>query len=186
MAKEVAGLRERLIDQALRMLDEGAGEISLRGVAVAAGVSAMAPYRHFADKSALMAAVAERGFALLRDRVLAADRQTDPEAALVAQGLAYIAFAQAHPALFRLMFAGHGPAQPDAIEKRESGDTAYTVLSTRMGTIVRDPADVPAATLAAWGIVHGLAVLVLDGRLSPQASDARSALGLLVRGCQAP
>jgi AcrR family transcriptional regulator len=57
-----AGLRETLIVEALRMLEAGSEEPTLRAVARAAGVSAMAPYRHFPDKAGLMAAVANRGF----------------------------------------------------------------------------------------------------------------------------
>jgi AcrR family transcriptional regulator len=175
MASDHGGLRETLVAAALAMLESDAGEPSLRAVARAAGVSAMAPYRHFADKSALLAAVADRGFTVLRERLLAADGVADPRAALLGQGLAYIAFARAHPALFRLMFATQpGPAKPV-----DDTATAYDVLARRVGELV--PAQPETAALACWSIVHGLATLLLDGRLPGLGPEQeRRTLGLFV------
>lgn len=68
--------------------------MGLRAVAREAGVSAMAPYRHFRDKEALLAAVALHGFETLREVLLAADQQPDAQKALLAQGEAYVAFAR--------------------------------------------------------------------------------------------
>ncbi len=166
-------LRGVLIDRALDLLDAGDTELSLRGLARAAGVSAMAPYRHFADRAALMQAIAEAGFDRLRDRLAAADAGADaPVAALVAQGLAYIAFAHQHPILFRLMFSDELPA-----ERAGCGDIAYTVLADRVASL--GPSDPEAATIAAWGLVHGLATLMLDGRLPPDPAGHTAALRLL-------
>jgi len=168
-------LREALVAAALELLDTGDIAPSLREVARAAGVSAMAPYRHFADRDALLGAVAEYGFTQLRERVLIADDAADERTALVAQGRAYVDFALAHPALFRLMFSGEkSGGVPE-------GDTAYTVLARRVADIAPDRAEM--ATLAAWGLVHGLATLLLDTRIGTLPANAvDAALNLLVDG----
>ncbi|WP_131118468.1 TetR/AcrR family transcriptional regulator [Lichenihabitans psoromatis] len=170
-------LRTRLIRQAMLLLDEQPDELTLRGVARAAGVSAMAPYRHFADKAALMNTVKESGFASLREVLIEADRAENDQAALVAQGLAYIAFAVAHPALFRLMFTD---PKLDALSEPPSGDTAYGVLAGRIAKLLPDRAA--TAVTAAWAMVHGLATLTLDGRLSRDSGHARAVLDLFVDG----
>ena len=172
------GLRTTLVDAALDLLETGTGDLSLRAVARAAGVSAMAPYRHFADKAALLGAAAERGYALLRERLLEADAAGSPREALIAQGLAYIAFACARPALFRLMFAGPAEATLDAACKA----SGFTVLSQRVAGMVNDAAAAEAATLACWGLVHGLATLALDGRQPRDAAGDEAALRILVAG----
>src|ERR671929_1278117 len=102
-------LKTALLDAGEALLDEGgAGAVSLREAARRAGVSATAPYRHFADKEALLAALATRGFeqfgAAFED---AARDESDP---LAAMGLAYVRFALARPGRFRLMF---GPGISD-------------------------------------------------------------------------
>ncbi len=167
-------LRTRLIAAALASLERGE-EIGLRAVAREAGVSAMAPYRHFSDKAALLTAVVVRGFDDLREDLLAADACPEARDALVAQGEAYIAFARAHPTLFRLMFAGHDGGPPPV------EDNAYGVMVRRVAQLA--PADLEAATLACWAVVHGLATLALDGGLPTGGSPhERTALMLVISG----
>lgn len=145
---------------------EGSDDISLRAVARAAGVSAMAPYRHFPDKAALLAAVAARGFAALRTALQAADDTAEPGGALVAQAVAYVDFAVGNPALFRLMF---GPAREgDRLAPRNVGGTAFSVLAGRVAA-ESAPDERDALTLGCWALVHGLASLVLDGQLAEHA-----------------
>lgn len=167
-------LRARLLAAALAALVRGE-EVGLRAVARDAGVSAMAPYRHFRDKAALLAAVAMHGFFDLRTVLLAADAKPEPRAALVAQGEAYIAFARARPALFRLMFAGHDGGPPPV------EDNAYGVMVRRVRELA--PVDLDAATLACWSAVHGMATLALDGGLPANGSPhEHAALVLVVAG----
>lgn len=175
MADEVSSdLRTRLLAVALAALERGE-EVGLRAVARDAGVSAMAPYRHFRDKAALLEAVAMRGFDDLRSALQSADTQSDPAAALVTQGLAYLAFARAHPALFRLMFAGHKSGPPP------DGDNAYGVMTRRVREIT--PADPDAAALACWSAVHGMATLALDGGLPAGSTRLEhAALSIVVAG----
>lgn len=172
-------LHDRLVDCALTLLETGEADVSLRAVARAAAVSAMAPYRHFADKAALMAAVALRGFAMLEKDAQAADRAIDPGAALTRQGLAYIGFARDHPALFRLMFAdGAGMTLP-----HDQCQGAYALMAARVAQLA--PSDAQAGALACWGLVHGLATLALDGRLPPDPVAEQAALDLMARALTA-
>ncbi len=169
-----AGLRDTLLDHAIAMLEAGEAEPGIRALARAAGVSAMAPYRHFADKAALLSAVAERGFAMFLDALSAADAEGSDAERLVAQGVAYVAFAGAHPALFRAMFAcGAGaPKEPDA--------PAFTILTRRVAALVGE--DDPVAALGCWAIVHGLATLALDGGVPLAAPQVRAVLRTYVAG----
>lgn len=149
---------------------------SLRQLARTAGVSAMAPYRHFVDKADLLRAVAQQGFDRLKADLEAVDRSSSGTEALVMQGLAYVRFAMRHPALFRLMFGDHcGEASQEDI-----GAGAFGVLARRVESITGSKA--PTAPLACWAMVHGLAVLGLDGGRSPDESQVRAVLHFLASG----
>jgi AcrR family transcriptional regulator len=123
-------LRQALIRSALEILSEaGVAALSLRAAARRAGVSAMAPYRHFADKEALLAAVAEFGFRELLARLTAATAAAaDPRAGLAALGVAYVLFAREQPSLFKLMFGPmieHKSGHPDL---NEAGGACFNAL----------------------------------------------------------
>ena len=153
------GLRPVLLRTALALLESDGDVPSLRAVARAANVSAMAPYRHFEDKAALLAAVADRGFVLLGEALTAADAHADPREALYSQGIAFTRFARTHPALFGLMFGpNRGHAGSAAIA--EAGD----VLERRASELAPD--DSATATLACRALVQGLAVIEASGRLA--------------------
>jgi AcrR family transcriptional regulator len=139
----------------------------------------MAPYRHFEDKSALMAAVALRGFAMMAANARAADKRQDAAEALTAQGEAYIAFARAHPALFRLMFADDAGMM---LPQEDCAD-GFALMARRVAELAPDRAE--AGALACWGLVHGLATLALDGRLPPDPDGERAALVLMTRALTA-
>lgn len=174
-----ASLHDRLVDCALTLIEHGESDVSLRAVARAAGVSAMAPYRHFEDKAALLAAVALRGFALLEAEAARADDAEDAAQALVEQGLAYIGFARVQPVLFRLMFAdGAGMGLP-----QEACAGAYALMARRVAQLAPEQAE--AGALACWGLVHGLATLALDGRITPDPAAERKALALLTQALAA-
>jgi len=150
-------LRAALLDQADALLDAGGdGAVSLREVARAAGVSATAAYRHFADKESLLAALAARHYAEF-GQILAG-------APLAEMGRAYIRFALARPGRFRLMFGpllAHAGAHPDLAA---ASGAAFAALSAA--------APSPDDALRAWGLVHGLAHLLLDGAVRPPDVDA--------------
>ena len=159
------GLRTTLVRAALILLaEDGADAVSLRAVARRAGVSAMAPYRHYPDKEALLAAVAVQGFDGLRDVLRAADEAAPAGQALVEQAVAYVRYALENPALFRLMF---GPKRVGTHpELAAAGDAAYAVLAARVAAEAPADADRDARALGCWSLVHGLASLFLDGRIS--------------------
>ena len=176
-------LRQALISSALEILSEGSvAGLSLRAAARRAKVSAMAPYRHFADKEALLAAVAEYGFRELTARFTAAAAAApDPRAALAALGVAYVVFARDEPSLFKLMF---GPA----IETKsahpaldEAGRACFDALrrAVEAAEFFDGDADLQSVSLACWSLVHGLASLIIDGRL--MAEDAGSAEAIATR-----
>lgn len=166
-------LRRALIDTSRQIIaEQGAAALSLRGAARRLGVSHAAPQHHFADKSELIAAVAAEGFDELRISMQTAADSAGPEprARLNAAGVAYVRFAAAHPALFRVMF---GPELPrtgsQALEQSSRAafrvlvDTARDAVATRRGAV--DEQQLSVVTAAAWSVVHGLALLWLDGHL---------------------
>lgn len=161
-------LRAALVAAGLAILEEGVDPsvLSLREAARRAGVSAMAPYRHFDDKDALLAALATVGFERLGAALRAADVGDDGRAALRAQGVAYVAFACAHPALFRLMFGARSPSKTGALLAAERA--TFDVLAGRVAGLMgaASAETVADEALAKWALVHGLAMLAVDGQLA--------------------
>ena len=107
-------LRTALLAAAIREIESvGVEHLSLRSLATEVGVSPSAAYHHFADKDALIAAVAMQGFVMLERSVTEAAASlpatADPAARLGAAARAYIDFALVHPHLFRVAFSGHRP-----------------------------------------------------------------------------
>lgn len=158
-------LRAALIDAALTLVGEGAGEaMSLREAARRAGVSATAVYRHFADKDALLRAVATAGLARLGTAQRAAyDAAGGGAAGFNATGVAYVRFALANPALFRLIFAQ--PAGDAMAQDKGPGgdDDAMTFLLANAAALAPVGVDGRVFALQAWSVAHGLAMLMLDG-----------------------
>lgn len=163
--------RERIMQASVELIrEQGLGALSMREVARRAGVSHQAPYHHFADRQAILSAIAEQGFDLLRDRVIAAT--TDKSGALLdrimAAGEAYIGFAFEHREHFRVMFRPElvDNSQPDL---KNAGDRAcgifYEVVCQTVAAGL--PADVSedALFVLCWSVGHGFACLALDGPL---------------------
>jgi AcrR family transcriptional regulator len=160
-------LRRALLDAAETLMAEGTDDPSLRAVARRAGVSHAAPYKHFADRKALRAGVAARGFDDLRQRMRAA-AEGDPDHALRAVGRAYVAFALDRPALYRLMFGpefadGRGTPELD----RAAADAFEALVDT--GGPATQSQDARTTAVAQWSLVHGLATLLIDGRVAVPA-----------------
>ena len=157
-------LQSALVEAGLAILAEGgdAGRLSLREAARRAGVSAMAPYRHFADKDALLAAIATVGFERLAAAQRDADAAASPVAALKRQGIAYVAFACENPALFRLMFGAGSPDKHGALAA--AGQASFELLAARVASLP-SAADTGDRVLAHWSLMHGLAMLAVDGQL---------------------
>lgn len=189
-------LRAALVQAGLAILDEtgDAGALSLREAARRAGVSAMAPYRHFSDKDALLAAIATVGFDRLRDRLIAVDREALEcdegvpglealQEALIAQGVAYVAFACAQPALFRLMFAAGRCARPEPL--KAASLASYSVMVERVASLVA-PDCVQERALQCWATAHGIATLAIDGQLAAAGVPPTALAARLLRLCGIP
>jgi len=160
-----------LVTSAIEML-EAEEPYSMRAVARRAGVSPTAPYRHFADRSALDSAVAVEGFKDLRDamaRVLAEVPAGAGRVDLLAElGIAYVDFALRRPAVFRLMF-GNECDTADSDRVRASQDL-HAVLGDVLARLFPGP-DRAALATALWGLAHGLAFLHLDGKYRPEPAE---------------
>ncbi|MFF7816070.1 TetR/AcrR family transcriptional regulator [Streptomyces roseolus] len=164
-------LRAACLRAARELLEEdGSAALSLRAVARRAGVSATAPYRHYADREALVSAVAAEGYRELAEDLSAAHPAPAAPADLAAVAVAYVRFALEHPALFRAMFAE--PCDPSSEERV----AATAAISEYVRGIVRDafPGTDDTETLATtvWALVHGLAFLHLDGKLDSSTPEA--------------
>lgn len=159
-----------LLRAAMDLLEEnGAAELSLRATARRAGVSTAAPYRHFADRNALLSAIAAVGYHELATELVSAHPAPETADDLATIAVAYVQFAVNRPGLFRVMFAEQcDPTNPERA-------AAVTAIQDCLHSMVQEvfPASDPEATaIAVWGLVHGLAFLHLDGKLD--TSSARS------------
>jgi len=186
-------LPRALVEASTRLIEEGHGsQLSLRAVALAAGVSVAAPYRHFENRESLLAATLAEGF---RDLAACTEQARqlapDPVEALIATGLAYVGFAAKRPHIYRLMFGPecHKTAHPDLMA---AGQEALGVLHRAVAD-GRDMfgitlADVPRVAVAGWTLTHGLASLYVDGLLAgvdtPDQLEAmsREAVRLMING----
>lgn len=173
-------LRDAALRVAITLIArDGVEAFSLRAVAREVGVSPSALYRHFADKDALVAAVAADGFARLAAR-FAAVPGPDP---LTGLGAEYVAFAVENPTVFRLMFRAGGAA---------AGAAAWEALVDAVGRAGVPPAARRDAALLCWSAVHGFANLRIDGALAEdRVEDGLAAVldGItrgLARGTSAP
>lgn len=187
-------LRQALLETTLRLVAErGAEGFSLREAAREVGVSPAAAYRHFADKPAVLSALAGEGHGRLAAAMEKAAARADAAAApparaagrFLAIGQAYVEFALRNPSFFRVMF---GPAcQAEDFEpcRAPSGRDAYEVLSATLDELVESgavaPDRRPGAEIAAWSAVHGLATLLADGALPVTARQRTAALLVVAR-----
>lgn len=165
-------LKEALIEAARRLAAErGLAGVSLAEIAKRVGVTAAAPYRHFADRDALMSELARRGFAQFADDLIAAwDGGTpDPLAAARRMGAAYLGFARREPGLYASMFG-----QASALDEPSLGQAADRALealrracAAMLARAGAPHADARALALKVWSLSHGVAMLAISGHLAP-------------------
>lgn len=164
-------LRRSLITAAHELLRAGGIEaVTLREAARLAGVSHNAPYRHFASREALLAALATEGFRNLRRALEEAGRRAEQPERLTALGRAYLRFADADRATFRLMFGGviEKAGYPDLAEASGAAFGALRSVVAEGGA----PAGAEREALRAWALVHGLAHLVADRQIDAARAEA--------------
>jgi len=177
-------LRQELLDHAALLIEgDGLESLTLRKVAKGIGVSHMAPYRHFPDKAAIIAALAEQGFkALKRAMEEAAATEDAPKAQITALGLAYVQHSISHPAQFRAMFREHKGDFPDLdAASAASFGVLIGAMARGVDSDVLNQADPEQLALTAWTTVHGLATLLVDGFLRTEDSkidDFQQALAI--------
>jgi AcrR family transcriptional regulator len=166
-------LKNALIKAGVEILArEGLGGLSLRKVARQAGVSHAAPYSHFADKQALIAAISTEGFKQLHVQIEAVKNTQagNPSTLLVETAWAYFQFALNEPDRFKLMFSSVLEKEKDYPDFVESSQQNFQQvvkvieICQQAGILKPGPPDLTAVTV--WGAVHGLAMLVLEGQVS--------------------
>ncbi len=181
-------LERALLDAALRTIrEDGVRGLTLRGVGARLGVSRTALYRHFDDKTALLARVAAEGFRLLHEALTRAIATAAAEGTDTLQGMAraYVHFALTNQSHYQTMFGGFltdWSRYPDLIQH---GEAAFTVLvetirdAQHRGRIVPgDPIELAEIT---WSLTHGIATLGAARQLERTSIGVE---GLAVLGCR--
>ena len=173
-------LRRALLSEALRIIAaEGVAGLTLRAVGDRLGVSRTALYRHFADKAALLAAVACDGFRAFRHELSVAwTRSGGGVEGFEAMALAYTWFALANPSHYRVMFGTFRDECARDHQLVAEAKASFEVLMAALaslqdeGVVRRDD----LATLAhfVWAASHGIAMLAIDGQLGSDVSAAES------------
>jgi AcrR family transcriptional regulator len=166
-------LKNALIKAGVEILaEEGLGALSLRKVAKQAGVSHAAPYSHFADKQALIAAISTEGFKELYIQIksVLAAYKDDLENLLIETAWTYLQFALNEPDRFKLMFSSvleKEKEYPDFVEisqKNFSQIVEIVEICQQAGVLKQGAPDLIALSL--WGTVHGFTSLLLEGQIS--------------------
>jgi AcrR family transcriptional regulator len=182
-------LRATLLAEAERTLSEdGIEALSLRELARRAGVSHAAPRRHFADRQALLDALAEAGFTRLADEVRAAIDGADGDypARLRAAATAYVRFATRDAALTELMFAAKSAA--DSPGPGEAATRLFTIIGDLIGqgqhVGALPPGDPHRLQLLFGAALQGIAAPITSGRIPPGQADTliNDAIALFTRG----
>ena len=176
-----------LVREAARTIrTAGVEAVTLRDVGRRLGVSRTALYRHFADKAALLAAVARQGFQTFsRELQEAWDAAGAGMTGFRAMGAAYVRFAIANPAHYRIMFGRFKDLCESDAALAGDASASFQVLLDALAALERDgaipvAADRHALGLFIWASMHGVAMLSIDGQLGkdPSAADSLTAFTL--------
>jgi AcrR family transcriptional regulator len=188
-------LRDALLQAAERVLErDGLAGLTLRAVAREAGVSHAAPTHHFGDLTGLVSELAAIGFRQFNAAMAAASSAgTSPMAKAMARAKAYVAYAQAHPGMYGLMFRTErlDMTRPSL---HEAAEASFAGLAGAIGANRREQIaegaltlDQAAAIARAWSLVHGFTMLLLDDRLSdivrrsPKGTDVETLLDAMLK-----
>jgi len=188
-------LRDALLEAAERVLErDGLSGLTLRAVAREAGVSHAAPTHHFRDLTGLVSELAAIGFRQFNTAMAAASAAgTSPMEKAMARARAYVAYAQAHPGMYGLMFRTERldmtrPSLHEAASASFAG-LAGAIGASRHEQIHEEALSLEqaAAIARAWSLVHGFTMLLLDGRLTdivrrlPKGTDAETLLDAMLK-----
>lgn len=180
-------LKNALIQAGMEILaEEGLGRLSLRKVAKQAGVSHAAPYSHFADKQALIAAISTEGYKRLFIQINAVfETYADqPETLLTETAWAYLQFAREETDCFKLMFSSTLEKEKDypdfvAASKETFAQLVEIVKICQADGILKEEAAELAA-VRLWSTVHGFISLLLEGQISSTVTEGRELKELLM------
>lgn len=192
-------LKEALVRAALELIAEkGPAGFTFADAARWAGVSPAAPYRHYRDRDALLADVAQRGFEAFTAALAKAwdDGRPDVHSAFDRLGKAYLDFAKREPSYYSAMFEAGVPLDADP-KLRESGERAFAVLrdaAERLVALMPAKGRPPALMVALhiWSMTHGVASLFGRGdaarRTLPMAPEEllEAAVLIYLRGLGLP
>jgi AcrR family transcriptional regulator len=180
-------LKNALIQAGIEILsDQGVKGLSLRRVAKHAGVSHTAPYAHFADKQALVAAISTEGYKRLYEQLIQIDQEykSDPLKSLVEVAWRYILFAINDPAHFKITFSGVIEKEKDYPAFVEISQQSFTFIIELVrkcqaaGILRSGRTDLIAVHI--WGAIHGLATLLIEDQLSSSVLESISLRELLI------
>jgi AcrR family transcriptional regulator len=180
-------LKNALIQAGIEILSEqGLQALSLRKVALRAGVSHAAPYAHFTDKQALIAAISTEGYRQLYDCLAAAVEQyrTDPLRQLIEAAWAYVQFALREPAHFKITLSGMVEKEQEYPAFVEMTQKAFRLVvevaeaCQQAGILKPGPAEQMAVSV--WSTVHGFASLILEGQISSSLVNHLSLRDMLI------
>jgi AcrR family transcriptional regulator len=164
-------LKRALTTAALQLVQEkGPKGFTLREVARRAGVSAAAPYRHFADKTQLLAAAAAQGFVQLHETLHATAAATaDLSEQVIAMGRAYVRWALTHPDYYQVMFGSEldNTESPEVVAagERAFNDLLDTIVQCQSAGLLRagNPRDIAGPV---WSLLHGVSTLTIGSHLT--------------------
>lgn len=162
-------VRTSILQASIALMNEGGlGALSMREVARRAGVSHQAPYHYFADRESILAELAGDGFDRLYDYMVSAiGLARDKAGKNRAMGEAYIRFALNNPEVFRLMFRCEMVDLANYPEAKTKADKCFQLVADTLGAGSTSDKTSPdlAPVIAAWSTAHGLATLMLEGKL---------------------
>ena len=180
-------LKNALIQAGIEILSqEGVHALSLREVARKAGVSHAAPYAHFKDKQALVAAISTAGYEKLHDNVYDAvqHHQGEPLRQLVEAAWAYVEFALNDPDHFRITLSGVVEKEKDYPAFVEISHKSFRLVvelveaGQRAGILHAGPPDLVA--VGVWGLVHGFVSLIMEDQISHTLLDRYTLKEMLI------
>lgn len=170
-------LRRALLDAALGLVEShGVQGFTLREAARAAEVSHNAPYRHFPSRTHLLVALAIEGQGRLLEALkVAVARTPDPRERIIRLGIAYMEFAIAHSAHFRVMFSSDvARNRTDELTAAQNASSEFfraELLAAQRAGVIRGTVNDHA--LVGWSALHGATLLVLEGVLAGTQLAAR-------------